>query len=138
VNLAELPDDKSRPRRIAICRHKRRHRHCAFITSAATIAIGHPSLPPPRHHHHHCHHCHCCCTRGPVGGYPLSGLHVTVTAVRRDADTSPGALRYAAASIVPAAAAAADAALLEPVMAVEVAVPPVHLGSVLSDLTTHR
>ncbi|KAG5192332.1 Mef2, mitochondrial translation elongation factor EF-G [Tribonema minus] len=78
------------------------------------------------------------CGRGPVGGYPLMGARVTVTAVRKDADTSPGAVRYAAATIVRDAAIAAGAVLLEPVMACEVAVPPSHLGSVLSDLTTHR
>jgi elongation factor G len=76
--------------------------------------------------------------RGPLGGYPLTGVHLQVTALRQDADTTSGALRYAASMIVADAVQQANAILLEPVMNCEVGVPLSYLGHVLTDLTTHR
>jgi elongation factor G len=77
-------------------------------------------------------------SRGPLGGYPLTGMHVQVTALRQDADTTSGALRYAASMTVASAVQQADAVLLEPVMNCEVGVPLNYLGHVLTDLTTQR
>jgi translation elongation factor EF-G len=65
-------------------------------------------------------------------------MHLQVTAIRQDADTTSGALRYAASMIVADAVQQANAILLEPVMNCEVGVPLSYLGHVLTDLTTHR
>lgn len=78
------------------------------------------------------------CERGPLSGFPLSGMSLAVSAVRIDADTSPGALRYAASAIVAEAARAAQPVILEPIMACEISVPESQLGHVLTDLSGHR
>lgn len=60
-------------------------------------------------------------SRGPAGGYPLAGLVLSVTSVRKFGDRStPGALRFAAAAAVSRAAREASGGLLEPVMDAEV------------------
>lgn len=78
--------------------------------------------------------------RGPAGGYPMAGLTLRVLAARRFGDrvTTPGAIRFAAASAVARAAREAQGGLLEPMMEAEVAVPEVHVGAVLQDLTANR
>jgi len=78
------------------------------------------------------------CKRGPIGGYPMTGIKVILLAVRRDRDTSTGALCYAANSILHQCVKDAGAMLYEPMMALEVAVMPSYLGNVLGDLTSHR
>lgn len=78
--------------------------------------------------------------RGPAGGYPMAGLTLRVLAARKFGDrvTTPGAVRFAAASAVARAAREAGGGLLEPVMEAEVAVPEAHVGAVLQDLTANR
>lgn len=77
--------------------------------------------------------------RGPVRGYPMAGLNLEVTSVRRFGDrTTPGALRFAAASAVARAAREAGVGLLEPMMDAEVSVPEAYVGTVLQDLTANR
>lgn len=79
-------------------------------------------------------------SRGPAGGYPMAGLTLRVLAARRFGDrvTTPGAVRFAAASAVARAAREANGGLLEPMMEAEVAVPEAHVGAVLQDLTANR
>lgn len=78
--------------------------------------------------------------RGPAGGYPMAGLTLRVLAARRFGDrvTTPGAVRFAAASAVARAAREARGGLLEPMMEAEVSVPEAHVGAVLQDLTANR
>lgn len=78
--------------------------------------------------------------RGPAGGYPMAGLTLRVLAARRFGDrvTTPGAVRFAAASAVARAAREAGGGLLEPMMEAEVSVPEAHVGAVLQDLTANR
>ncbi|CAM9878684.1 unnamed protein product, partial [Hapterophycus canaliculatus] len=78
--------------------------------------------------------------RGPAGGYPMAGLTLRVLAVRKFGDrvTTPGAIRFAAASAVARAGREAKGGLLEPMMEAEVSVPETHVGAVLQDLTANR
>lgn len=78
-------------------------------------------------------------SRGPAGGYPMAGLTLRVVSVRRFGDrTTPGAVRFAAASAVARAAREGGGGLLEPMMEAEVSVPEAHVGAVLQDLTGNR
>lgn len=78
-------------------------------------------------------------SRGPAGGYPMAGLTLLVTSATRFGDrTTPGAVRFAAASAVARAAREAGGGLLEPMMEAEVSVPETHVGAVLHDLTANR
>eukprot|EP01084_Bolivina_argentea_P023813 44480_1 len=76
--------------------------------------------------------------RGAVGGYPLCGVRLIVNAVRRDADTTAGALMFAGMQLVRKALAADQGYLLEPMMRVEVTTPEDGVGKILNDLTGHR
>ena len=76
--------------------------------------------------------------RGPRG-YPIVGLDVAVCDVRKNADTTPGALRACAAMFVSDILRAEEQrVLLEPMMTVEVELPPQYVGDVLSDLSVER
>lgn len=69
----------------------------------------------------------------------MVGLSLMVTSVRRFGDrTTPGAVRFAAASIVARAAREAGGGLLEPMMNTEVITPEAHVGTILNDLTANR
>lgn len=69
----------------------------------------------------------------------MAGLTLRVTAARRFGDrTTPGAIRFAAASAVARAAREGGGGLLEPMMEAEVSVPESHVGAVLQDLTASR
>lgn len=78
--------------------------------------------------------------RGPAGGYPMTGLTLRVLVARKFGDraTTPGAIRFAAASAVARAAREARGGLLEPMMEAEVSVPEAHVGAILQDLTANR
>lgn len=78
------------------------------------------------------------CQRGPLAGYPVAGFDVRVEHVRRDNDTTPGALRACSVAALAQAMRAGGAVLLEPVMRVEVLAPEASFGQVLSDLTVAR
>ncbi|KAL2913897.1 Ribosome-releasing factor 2, mitochondrial [Polyrhizophydium stewartii] len=79
-------------------------------------------------------------TRGPVLGFPLSHVAVTVQRVRLYApDTStPSALRSAANQCVREALAGARARLLEPVMDVSIRVADAHVGAITKDISGTR
>jgi elongation factor G len=78
--------------------------------------------------------------RGPVLGYPLVGLRVEVVEneCEINADTSPAAIRAAVARAMDQCLRDGGGQLLEPVMAVEVAVPDSYVGDVLNDLSSQR
>lgn len=74
-------------------------------------------------------------SRGPLAGYPISCLDVNVRAVQKDGDTTVGAIRACANSLVNQAISSRQPTLLEPVMAVELSVPDAFVGSILNDVT---
>lgn len=79
--------------------------------------------------------------RGPVLGYPLVGLRVSIDESRSavSPDTTVASLKAAAARALNEALKAAGVDLLEPVMSVEVSVPDgPAVGDVISDLTSHK
>ncbi len=76
---------------------------------------------------------------GPLQGTPLEDIEVQVAEVELFGQASTlDALSAAAARAVHKAVEGADAALLHPVMAVDVVVPEENLGAVLGDLQSRR
>lgn len=78
-------------------------------------------------------------TAGPLAGYPLVGLKLTLTdgAVHAK-DSSELAFRAAGALALREAATRAHPVLIEPVMHLEVMVPQDHVGTVMGDLSSRR
>lgn len=78
-------------------------------------------------------------TTGPLGGHPLTDLHVQVTDGAFHAkDSNELAFRLAAAEALREAVAEAQPVVLEPVMRVECTVPDDHQGDILGDLLRRR
>jgi elongation factor G len=78
-------------------------------------------------------------TRGPLLGFPVEDVRVTlVEAVAHDQESSEASFRAAASMATMEGLEAARPALLEPVMAVEVVVPQDFTGTVVSDLNGRR
>jgi len=76
---------------------------------------------------------------GPVAGYPLRGLQVTLLdGSYHEVDSSELAFRVAGSMALRDAVRACSPVLLEPMMAVEVDVPEQYMGEVLGDLTARR
>ncbi|MGW7175114.1 elongation factor G [Streptomyces xanthophaeus] len=76
---------------------------------------------------------------GPLGGYPVTGLRVTLTdGATHSKDSSELAFRAAGRFALRAALRAADVELLEPVVEVTVTVPEDGVGAVLGDLAARR
>jgi elongation factor G len=76
---------------------------------------------------------------GPLQGVPLEDVQVSVEEVELFGQSStPDSLSAAAAKAVVKAVAAADPAVLHPVMVVEVVVPDDNLGIVLGDLQSRQ
>ena len=80
---------------------------------------------------------HASLLRGPRG-FPVVGIQVTVKAVGRDHDTTPGSMRACCAIILDTILRGEGQAMLEPIMALEVEAPSRCVGDVLSDLTVKR
>ena len=77
--------------------------------------------------------------QGPLCGVPLMDVEVRVLRHEiSEVDSSEQAFRLAATQALQAALAEAGPVLLEPLMAVEVAVPDEAMGAVLGDLTSRR
>jgi small GTP-binding protein len=78
--------------------------------------------------------------RGPLMGYPLAGIKLRLIPSRCyvSPDSTPAAVRACVTACIAAAFKDAGAELLEPVMAVEIAVPGASVGAITSDLTSHR
>ncbi|GAA3454522.1 elongation factor G [Dactylosporangium matsuzakiense] len=76
---------------------------------------------------------------GPVAGYPVTGVKVTVTDGKmHDHDSSELAFRLAGREALQLALRESQMALLEPVAAVTVTVPDDMVGAVLGDLMARR
>ncbi|MCX7819707.1 MAG: elongation factor G [Kiritimatiellae bacterium] len=76
---------------------------------------------------------------GPLAGYAVVDTAVRITGgAWREGDTTEIAFRTAAMLAVREAMAAAEPALLEPIMALEIVTPDAHLGDVLADLNARR
>lgn len=76
-------------------------------------------------------------SRGPQG-FPVTGFHVSVLKIERDHDTTPGAVRACVSLFMDSVLRGERKMILEPIMAVEIELPAVYLGDVLSDLTSKR
>ncbi len=76
---------------------------------------------------------------GPLGGFPVVGVQVTLTdGLTHPQDSSEAAFRSAGARAAREMLVLAGPALLEPVMTVEIVVPAEFLGTVLGDLGARR
>ena len=76
---------------------------------------------------------------GVLAGYPLMGLRLTlVDGAYHEVDSSEMAFKIAGSMVLKEAARAADPALLEPMMAVEVTTPEENMGDVIGDLNARR
>ena len=77
--------------------------------------------------------------KGVVAGYPVIDLQATLLdGSFHEVDSSEFAFKIAASIAFQAAAKKAQAVLLEPVMALEVVIPPDFLGDVIGDLSARR
>jgi elongation factor G len=76
-------------------------------------------------------------SRGPQG-FPVTGFHVRVVGMERDHDTTAGAVRACASLFMDSVLRGDRKMILEPIMAVEIELPPSFLGEILSDLTSKR
>ena len=78
-------------------------------------------------------------TSGPVAGYPVEDLKVTlVDGSYHDVDSSEMAFKIAGSMGFKDGASRAKPFLMEPIMALEVVVPDQYLGDVIGDLNSHR
>lgn len=81
-------------------------------------------------------------TRGPLG-FPIVGISVHVLEVRRDSDTTPGAIRACVCTFIDSlfrreSGSECRSIMLEPVMSVEIELPDHYVGDILNDLTSQR
>ena len=78
-------------------------------------------------------------TAGPLAGYPLTVVRVTLLdGAYHDVDSSELAFKVAGIAAFKEAAKLADPAILEPVMKVEVVTPEDFMGDVIGDLNSRR
>ena len=76
--------------------------------------------------------------RGPKG-YPIVGINIIVKDIYRDHDTTSGAIRACISSFIKELLTDVhQQLLLEPLMSVEIEVPEIYVGDILSDLTVQR
>ena len=75
---------------------------------------------------------------GPLMGYQLLGVKVSLLAVKFEGDPHPSALKAAAVQAFRKALSAAGPCLLEPIFDLEVVTPEDFLGDVISDLNARR
>jgi len=76
---------------------------------------------------------------GLIGGYPVLGVKVTLyDGSYHDVDSSEMSFKIAASMAIKDALSKAGAALLEPIMKVEVIVPEEYMGDVIGDINSRR
>ena len=76
---------------------------------------------------------------GVLANYALTDVKVRVVGgAAHDQDSTDVAFRTAAVLALRSAAKAAQPAILEPIMALEISMPPEHLGDVLNDVSARR
>jgi elongation factor G len=76
---------------------------------------------------------------GQLSGYPLAGILVTLKdASFREEDSSEMGFKIAATMAFKQACLKANPSILEPLMKIEVVVPPEYMGSVINDLNSRR
>lgn len=76
--------------------------------------------------------------RGPKG-YPIVGINIIVKDIYRDHDTTSGAIRACISLFIKELLSDVhQQLLLEPLMSVEIEVPEIYVGDILSDLTVQR
>ena len=75
--------------------------------------------------------------RGP-NGFPAVGFDVKLTSIKRNTHTCPGSIRACVSMLVFSLLKGPKRNLLEPVMSLELYLPSVYVGEVLSDLTSKR
>ncbi|MEO3760911.1 elongation factor G [Mycobacterium sp. B14F4] len=76
---------------------------------------------------------------GVLAGYPLVNLKVTLLdGAYHEVDSSEMAFKVAGSQVLKKAAQAAQPAILEPIMAVEVTTPEDYMGEVIGDLNSRR
>ena len=76
---------------------------------------------------------------GVLAGYPLVNLKVTLLdGAYHEVDSSEMAFKVAGSQVLKKAAAQAQPAILEPIMAVEVTTPEEYMGDVIGDLNSRR
>jgi len=78
-------------------------------------------------------------TEGPLAGYPIVDMEVTVfDGSYHEVDSSEAAFKIAAARAIREGSSRAKPVLLEPIMKIEVVVPEKQLGEVIGDLNSRR
>jgi elongation factor G len=76
---------------------------------------------------------------GFLSGYPLAGISVELkSAVFRNEDSTEMGFKIAATMAFKQACLRANPSILEPLMKIEVVVPPDYMGSVINDLSSRR
>ncbi len=79
------------------------------------------------------------CERGVLAGYPLTDIKIhCIDGKYHDVDSSEQAFKTAGSMGLKAAVAQARPTLLEPIMAVEIAVPDDHVGDIMGNLNSRR
>ena len=71
-------------------------------------------------------------------GHPLVGLHVTITDIVKDSDTTEGAVRACVVGTMQEAMKNLPHVFLEPVMSLDIELPEEYVGDTLSDLSVKR
>ncbi len=80
-----------------------------------------------------------CATSGPLAGYPLVDVKVTILdGSYHEVDSSDYAFEIAGSLAVRHAVRSATAALLEPIMRVEITTPEEYIGDIMADVNARR
>ena len=76
-------------------------------------------------------------SRGP-SGFPAVGFDIKLTSLQRNTHTCPGSIRACVSMLVFSLLKGPKRSLLEPMMSLELYLPSIYVGEVLSDLTSKR